>query len=124
MADDQPNEKHQTNIENEDTLTNQQGHPVTDNQDIRTVGNRGPATLENYDFIEKSATLTAKKYPNVLFMPVVQVPMAILSHTALQEMSRFPNIRERKFPGKRETDASICPLLNRYPWHAFSGNIA
>ena len=35
------------------TLTNRQGHPITNNQNLRTVGNRGPATLENYDFLEK-----------------------------------------------------------------------
>ncbi|RYG74191.1 catalase [Lentibacillus lipolyticus] len=63
MADDQSNKKHQTNIENEDTLTNQQGHPVTNNQDIRTVGNRGPATLENYDFIEKISHFDREKVP-------------------------------------------------------------
>jgi len=33
--------------EGADSLTNRQGHPVTDNQNIRTVGNRGPSTLEN-----------------------------------------------------------------------------
>ena len=36
-----------------DSLTNRQGHPITDNQNVRTVGNRGPVTVENYDFIEK-----------------------------------------------------------------------
>ena len=36
-----------------ETLTTRQGHPVKDNQNIRTIGNRGPATLENYHFIEK-----------------------------------------------------------------------
>ena len=34
-------------------LTTRQGHPVRDNQSMRTVGERGPATLENYQFIEK-----------------------------------------------------------------------
>jgi catalase len=42
------------NSENK-TLTTRQGHPVTDNQNIRTVGDRGPATLENYQFLEKIA---------------------------------------------------------------------
>lgn len=36
-----------------DTLTTRQGHPVVDSQNMRTVGSRGPATLENYQFIEK-----------------------------------------------------------------------
>ncbi len=34
-------------------LTTRQGHPVYDNQNSRTVGERGPVTLENYHFIEK-----------------------------------------------------------------------
>ncbi|MFO7316678.1 MAG: catalase [Bacilli bacterium] len=56
-------EKHLTNIEKDDTLTNRQGHPVTDNQNIRTVGNRGPALLENYDFIEKISHFDREKIP-------------------------------------------------------------
>ena len=35
------------------TLTTRQGHPVHDNQNQRTIGARGPATLENYQFLEK-----------------------------------------------------------------------
>ncbi len=33
-------------------LTNRHGHPVYDNQNQRTVGERGPTTLENYQFLE------------------------------------------------------------------------
>ncbi len=29
------------------TLTDRQGHPISDNQNIRTIGDRGPSTLEN-----------------------------------------------------------------------------
>jgi catalase len=39
--------------ENAQTLTTRQGHPVTNNQNSRTVGNRGPVTLENYQLLEK-----------------------------------------------------------------------
>lgn len=53
----------ETNIENEDTLTNRQGHTITNNQNIRTVGNRGPAMLENYDFIEKISHFDREKVP-------------------------------------------------------------
>lgn len=56
-------EKNQTNYEDDATLTNRQGHPVTNNQNIRTVGNRGPATLENYDFIEKISHFDREKVP-------------------------------------------------------------
>ena len=46
-----------------DTLTNRQGHPITDNQNLRTVGNRGPATLENYQFIEKLSHFDRERVP-------------------------------------------------------------
>ncbi|MCC2252681.1 catalase [Virgibacillus sp. AGTR] len=60
---EQKNTNKANNIENEDTLTTRQGHPVTNNQNIRTVGNRGPATLENYDFIEKISHFDREKVP-------------------------------------------------------------
>lgn len=44
-------------------LTNRQGHPISDNQNIRTVGNRGPSTLENYHFIEKISHFDREKIP-------------------------------------------------------------
>ncbi|MBS4220727.1 catalase [Bacillus sp. FJAT-49711] len=50
-------------IENDMTLTNRQGHPISDNQNIRTVGNRGPSTLENYHFIEKMSHFDREKIP-------------------------------------------------------------
>ncbi|WP_413382577.1 catalase [Alkalihalobacillus sp. 1P02AB] len=49
--------------ESEDTLTNRQGHPVTNNQNMRTVGNRGPTTLENYDFLEKISHFDRERIP-------------------------------------------------------------
>lgn len=49
--------------ESSNSLTNRQGHPVTDNQNIRTVGNRGPSTLENYDFIEKISHFDRERVP-------------------------------------------------------------
>lgn len=49
--------------ENDNTLTNRQGHPVTNNQNIRTIGNRGPATLENYDFVEKISHFDRERIP-------------------------------------------------------------
>ena len=38
-------------------LTDRQGHPVHANQNLRTIGDRGPATLENHQFLEKMAHL-------------------------------------------------------------------
>lgn len=45
------------------TLTNRQGHPVYDNQNQRTVGSRGPATLENYHFLEKISHFDRERIP-------------------------------------------------------------
>lgn len=44
-------------------LTNRQGHPVYDNQNQRTVGKRGPATLENYQFLEKMSHFDRERIP-------------------------------------------------------------
>jgi catalase len=46
-----------------DMLTTRQGHPVYDNQNLRTVGNRGPATLENYQFLEKMSHFDRERIP-------------------------------------------------------------
>ena len=46
-----------------DTLTTRQGHPVSDNQSQRTVGSRGPATLENYHFLEKISHFDRERIP-------------------------------------------------------------
>jgi len=46
-----------------DILTNRQGHPVHDNQNQRTIGERGPATLENYQFLEKMAHFDRERVP-------------------------------------------------------------
>ncbi|MFC4401947.1 catalase [Gracilibacillus xinjiangensis] len=51
------------NSNEKEILTNQQGHPVTDNQNVRTVNNRGPMTLENYDFLEKISHFDREKIP-------------------------------------------------------------
>jgi catalase len=44
-------------------LTTRQGHPVRDNQDVRTVGDRGPTTLENYQFLEKISHFDRERIP-------------------------------------------------------------
>ena len=51
------------NSASEGTLTTRQGHPVPDNQNLRTVGNRGPATLENYHFLEKITHFDRERIP-------------------------------------------------------------
>jgi catalase len=49
--------------EGDRTITTRQGHPVTDNQNVRTVGSRGPMTLENYHFLEKITHFDRERIP-------------------------------------------------------------
>ena len=46
-----------------DVLTTRQGHPVADNQNQRSIGARGPATLENYQFLEKISHFDRERIP-------------------------------------------------------------
>lgn len=57
------NNQNESNTHGTSTLTNRQGHPVTNNQSIRTVGNRGPTTLANYDFLEKITHFDRERIP-------------------------------------------------------------
>jgi catalase len=50
-------------MKDDKTLTTRQGHPVADNQSLRSVGERGPATLENYQFIEKITHFDRERIP-------------------------------------------------------------
>lgn len=52
-----------TEGEEEQTLTTRQGRPVKYNQNLRTVGSRGPATLENYHYIEKMSHFDRERIP-------------------------------------------------------------
>lgn len=49
--------------EDAETLTNRQGHPISDNQNVRTVGRRGPTTLENYHLLEKISHFDRERIP-------------------------------------------------------------
>ena len=45
------------------TLTDRQGHPISDNQNNRTVGDRGPTVLEHYHFLEKISHFDRERIP-------------------------------------------------------------
>lgn len=71
MSKDRDNEREHDEEKNDDkqyrnedgTLTTRQGHPVRDNQNSKTVGNRGPTTLENYEFLEKISHFDRERVP-------------------------------------------------------------
>src|ERR1700694_1756155 len=48
---------------NSNQLTTRQGHPITDNQNLRTIGSRGPPTLENFQFLEKMSHVDRERIP-------------------------------------------------------------
>jgi catalase len=50
-------------MSDERRLTTRQGHPVYDNQNLRSVGARGPATMENYHFFEKLSHFDRERIP-------------------------------------------------------------
>jgi catalase len=52
-----------SNGNDQPVITTRQGHPVPDNQHMRTVGERGPATMENYHFIEKLSHFDRERIP-------------------------------------------------------------
>jgi len=58
-----PKNEAQPPTKSDQILTNRQGHPVYDNQNQRTVGPRGPATLENYQFLEKISHFDRERIP-------------------------------------------------------------
>lgn len=59
----QPTRPTAQEMPNDGVLTTRQGHPVPDNQNLRTVGQRGPATLENYHFLEKITHFDRERIP-------------------------------------------------------------
>ncbi|CAN5547496.1 catalase [soil metagenome] len=63
MNDDTTNGTGRATTSGQRTLTTRQGHPVYDNQNQRTVGERGPATLENYHFLEKISHFDRERIP-------------------------------------------------------------
>jgi catalase len=50
-------------VSGERGLTNRQGHPVYDNQNTRSVGERGPLVLEDYQFLEKITHFDRERIP-------------------------------------------------------------
>ncbi|GAA0432000.1 catalase KatX [Lentibacillus halophilus] len=63
MDQDNDNQEHMTEGEDKQTLTTRQGQPVKYNQNLRTIGSRGPATLENYHFLEKMSHFDRERVP-------------------------------------------------------------
>jgi catalase len=90
-------------------LTNRQGHQVYDNQNSRTVGDRGPATLENYQFLEKISHFDRERIPERVVHARGAVAFGYFEATGQwgdEPISAFTRAKLFNEPGKR-TDLAI-----------------
>jgi catalase len=90
-------------------LTNRQGHPVYDNQNQRTVGPRGPATLENYQFLEKISHFDRERIPERVVHARGAVAYGYFEATGLcgdEPIAKFTRAKLFSEAGKR-TDLAI-----------------
>jgi catalase len=91
------------------TLTNRQGHPVYDNQNSRTVGDRGPATLENYQFLEKISHFDRERIPERVVHARGVTAFGYFEATGKwgdEPIANFTRARLFQEPGKR-TDIAL-----------------
>src|SRR5690554_6989381 len=85
-------------------LTDRQGHPVADNQSQRTVGSRGPATLENYHFLEKISHFDRERIPERVVHARGMVAYGELEVTGKigdEPASKYTRARLFQEPGKK-----------------------
>ncbi|WP_214414831.1 catalase [Sphaerisporangium fuscum] len=90
-------------------LTNRQGHPVYDNQNQRTVGARGPATLENYQFLEKISHFDRERIPERVVHARGVTAYGYFEATGYlgdEPVSRYTRAKPFSEPGKR-TDVAV-----------------
>jgi len=91
------------------SLTTRQGHPVTNNQSQRTVGSRGPATLENYHFLEKISHFDRERIPERVVHARGFVCYGVFEATGRigdEPASKYTRAKLFQEPGKK-TDLAI-----------------
>lgn len=92
-----------------EVLSNRQGHPVFDNQNQRTVGARGPATLENYQFLEKISHFDRERIPERVVHARGTTAFGYFESFGKwgeQPIARYTRARLFAEPGKR-TDVAV-----------------
>jgi catalase len=85
-------------------LTDRQGHPIYDNQNQRTVGARGPATLENYHFLEKISHFDRERIPERVVHARGAVAFGTFEATGTfgdEPIARFTRAKLFAEPGKQ-----------------------
>lgn len=92
-----------------DVLTDRQGHPIFDNQNQRSVGARGPATMENYHFLEKMSHFDRERIPERVVHARGAVAFGYFEATGKwgdEPIERYTRAKLFNTPGKR-TDLAI-----------------
>ncbi|USO20066.1 catalase [Bacillus paralicheniformis] len=110
---DQHSNEQKSDMETDETLTNRQGHPITNNQHIRTVGNRGPSTLENYDFLEKISHFDRERVPERVVHARGAGAHGYFEAYGTQAMSRSQNIREQNCFRKKGREPRCLSVFRR-----------
>ncbi len=90
-------------------LTDRQGHPIYDNQNQRTVGARGPATLENYHFLEKISHFDRERIPERVVHARGAVAFGHFEATGMwgdEPIAKYTRVKVFAEPGKK-TDLAI-----------------
>lgn len=90
-------------------LTDRQGHPIYDNQNQRTVGARGPATLENYHFLEKISHFDRERIPERVVHARGAVAFGHFEATGMwgdEPIAKYTRAKVFSEPGKK-TDLAI-----------------
>ena len=95
------------------TLTTRQGHPVGDNQNLQTIGDRGPATLENYHFIEKISHFDRERIPERVVHARGATAFGFFEATARSATSRSRLHPRQALPGGRQAHRGGGALLHR-----------
>ena len=96
------------------TLTTRQGHPVYDNQNQRTVGARGPATLENYHFLEKMSHFDRERIPERVVHARGATAFGYFEADRQGRRRADLQVHPREaVPGGRQAHRARAPLLDR-----------
>ena len=105
------------NAEHSNILTTRQGHPVTDNQNLRTVTNRGPATLENYQFLEKMSHFDRERVPErVVHARGAGAHGYFEAYGTVGNEAASKYTRAKLFQEKREKKTWFCSVFNCDTW--------
>jgi|GEM_PF-6616520 len=113
MKQQENNQQQPKKSGNSNMLTTRQGHPVFDNQNLRTLGSRGPATLENYQFLEKMSHFDRERVPErVVHARGAGAHGYFEAYGTVGDEPVAKYTRAKVFFGKGQENAVVCTFFN------------